>query len=147
MRVHHHPGCAGGLIVVTADGAIRVEGLTELRRAIRAAEDDVGRDELKATHLDAARIVADESERLVPRRSGLLASSIRAAGQQAKAVVRAGYKRIPYVGPIHFGWPGHNIAPQPFIYDALDRRADEVVEAYQRRVDKLASDLVRRANA
>lgn len=133
--------------MTTAEGAVHVEGLRELRRAIREAKDDLSKDALKATHLEGATIVADEAERIVPRRSGDLASSIRPAGQQAKAVVRAGRKSIPYAGVIHFGWAGHNIEPQPFIYDALDHRADEVVDAYQRQVDKIANKLVRNARA
>ena len=130
-----------------AEGAVHVEGLRELRGAIRVAKDDLSKGALKGAHLEGATIVSGEAKRIAPRLTGRLASSIRPAGQQAQAVVRAGKKAIPYAGVIHFGWAEHNIAPQPFIYDALDRRADEVIDAYARQVAKIADKLVRDAHA
>jgi hypothetical protein len=73
----------------------------------------------------------------VPRRSGLLESSIRSSGQASGGVVRSGSVGVPYAGPIHFGWPGHNIEPQPYLYDALDDRASQVVDVYEQRVNGL----------
>lgn len=53
-----------------------------------------------------------------PRRSGKLAGSIRPGATQKAGVVRAGRASIPYAGVIHWGWPGHNIAAQPFLTEA-----------------------------
>jgi hypothetical protein len=55
---------------------------------------------------------------------------VRAAGAQTRASVKAGFKRVPYAGVIHFGWPARGILPRPFLYDALDARRDEVMDAY-----------------
>ncbi len=48
-----------------------------------------------------------------------------------------------YAGVIHFGWPRHNIEPQPFLYDALDKRFDEVVRVYEKRITDLVHKLDR----
>ena len=52
-------------------------------------------------------------------------------------------KSVPYAGVIHFGWPRHNIEPQPFLYDALDRRSDEVIKLYEDRITDLVHKLDR----
>lgn len=93
--------------------------------------------DVKATNRAAAELVGERAAELVPVRSGLLRSTIRAAGQKAGAVVRAGTGSVPYAAPIHFGWPGRNIAPAPFLYDALDDRRAEVLAVYQSRVAEL----------
>lgn len=114
---------------------VKVEGARELRRALKQFEGGI--DDLKAAHADAAKIVADEAMQLVPRLSGLLESTIRSSGQASSGIVRAGTAGVPYAGVIHFGWPAHNIEPHPFLYDALDDRTAEVIEAYERHVDGL----------
>ncbi len=114
---------------------IRVDGGRELRRQLKAFQSGI--DGLKEIHRDTGELVGREAARLVPVRSGLLKSTIRAAGQASGAVVRAGFGRVPYAGPIHFGWPSHNISPTPFLYDALDARHDEVIDMYEKRVDGL----------
>lgn len=114
---------------------LTVEGARELRRQLKAFE--AGIDGLKEAHRDSGELVGREAARLVPVRSGLLKSTIRASGQAAGAVVRAGFARAPYAGPIHFGWPKRHIAPQPFLYDALDARHDEVIAMYEERVNGL----------
>lgn len=120
--------------------SIQVDGLRELRATLRAA--GLAYDELKGAGLEAAGLVLDLARQLTPVDSGALVGTERAAGQAKGAVVRAGYASVPYAGPIHFGWPDHGIAPNPFMYDALDERRGQVVEAYQRSVD----DIARRAS-
>ena len=115
--------------------SIQVDGAKELRRALKAV--DGGIDDLKAAHAESAEIVERRAEQLVPRVTGLLETTIRSTGQAAGGVVRAGRASVPYAGPIHFGWAGHNIEPQPFLYDALDDRTREVVEVYEKRVGSL----------
>lgn len=110
---------------------VRIEGLTELRVKMRAL-DKAARKELNVIAKAAAVPVATEAARRVPKLTGRLAASIRAAGTQKGAKVRAGRSAVPYAGPIHFGWPARNIRPQPFLYDALDDRRNEVLEAYER---------------
>lgn len=117
---------------------IEIEGLDELRRNIRKLEGGV--DDLKAANSSAAKIVENAAAPLVPRRTGRLRMSLRSSGTQRAGVVRAGKASVPYAGPIHFGWRKRNIRPQPFIYEAADRRRSEVLEAY----DKQVGDLIRK---
>lgn len=114
---------------------IKVEGARELKAALRKIEGGIA--DLKEAHADAAHIVEVRAVELVPYVSGNLAGSIRSSGTQAGGVVRSGAARVPYAGVIHFGWAARNIRPQPFLYDALDDRTDEVIETYEKQINKL----------
>lgn len=114
---------------------VKVEGAKELRKALKQFED--GTRDLKGAHLEAAQVVERRGVQLAPRRSGALAGSGRSSGQAAGGVVRFGRASVDYAPYVIFGVPSRNIAPQPFIYDALDDRATQVVEVYEAAVDKL----------
>ena len=120
---------------------VRVEGAQDLRRKINRLSDAVdaksAKSELKKAHLEGAEVVKAAALPLVPVRSGSLKATVRAAGTIRSGRVRAGFARVPYAGPIHFGWPARNIRPQPFLYDALDRRRSEVLAVYDDRVGAL----------
>jgi len=118
-----------------ASPSVKVEGAKELRRALKQFED--GASDLKGAHLEAARVVERRAGELVPRRSGALAGSGRSSGQASGGVVRFGRAAVPYAPYVIFGVPSRNMAPQPFIYDALDDRRSQVVEVYEAAVDKL----------
>lgn len=119
--------------------AVEVDGLREVVKALRQVEGAVG--DLKAANLEAAGIVRNKALDLVPRRSGRLAGTLRAAGQAGAGVVRAGNRGgVKYAGPIHFGWARRNIEPQPFLFDALDDRRDEVMQAYEKNL----GDIIRK---
>lgn len=122
-----------------AGDRVRVEGLRELRRALKAAEKDYG--DLKAAGLEAAKPVQETAKVLVPKLTGALESTIRSAGQASGAVVRAGFAAVPYAGVQHFGWPAHNIEPTPFLYDALDQRRQEVLAIYEKRVNDISKNI------
>lgn len=124
-----------------AGPVIEVKGAKELRRAIKQAADTGLIAEIKAANRDAAEIVAYEAQTIVPVKSSRLLESIRASGTQTAGIVRAGRASIPYAGVIHFGWPGHNIEPNPYLYDAADNRVDEVVEKYQAAIDRIADTI------
>jgi hypothetical protein len=94
-------------------------------------------EDLKALNLDVATLVSDRAKDIVPRRTGNLADTIRPAGTKTAGRVRAGFKRVPYAGVIHFGFPARRIQPQPFLYDALDQRRGEVFDAYFKGVKKI----------
>jgi hypothetical protein len=115
---------------------VEVVGLNELRAAFKKMGADIN--DLKGINLEAAQIVAKQAKTGVPKDTGLLDSTIRAAGQAAAGVVRAGAARAPYAGPIHFGWPARNIEAVPFLYDALDDRRSEVLSAYEAAIVRLA---------
>ena len=116
--------------------AVEVEGARELRKAFTAMGDEAVSD-LKAVNLEAAEIVAAAARPLVPKQTGKLESTVRAAAAKTRGSVKAGFKKVPYAGAVHFGWPARNISPQPFLYDAIDRRRDEVVQGYVDNVTNL----------
>jgi len=120
---------------------VRIEGMRELRKKIRVVLDEMdeqaARGELKNMNQEAAEIVRQRALTLVPVRTGQLRETLRAAGTQKSARVRAGFKRVPYAGPIHFGWAIRGIRPQPFLYDALDQRRREVFQHYDRQISSL----------
>ncbi len=101
--------------------------------------------ELKEGNKALGEIVGDRARQLVPVRSGALQKTIKAAKAAGGAKVNAGTpsltSKVPYAGPIHFGWRARDIDPNPFLYDALDERRDEVVAAYE----KQTADLLKKA--
>jgi HK97 gp10 family phage protein len=118
-------------------GRLEIEGLKEVQRDLRALSKD-SRDEMKDTHRKAGEIIAVAAKPLAPNLTGRLSSTIVSAPTQRQGRVRIGRgQSVPYAGPIHFGWPARRIKPQPFIYEALDGRRDEVLKVYEQRMDQL----------
>lgn len=124
--------------------AVEVEGAKELRKAFANLDDRL--DDLSDVNADAARIVEHEAESLVPVLTGRLRETIRTSRtKRSSAVLAGGRSLVPYAGPIHFGWRARNIEPQPFLYDALDHRRDEVVRRYEDGIDALVHRFDREA--
>ena len=122
---------------VEGQGLLQIEGLREVLRDVRRLGDDA-RDDMKDTHRKAGEVVARAAKPLAPVRTGRLASTIVSAPTQKQGRVRIGRgQSIPYGGPIHFGWPARRIKPQPFIYDALDSRREDVRRVYEQRIGEL----------
>lgn len=123
-------------------GGFKVDGLKALQKEIRKTEDVEMKKRLRLANKEAAQVVADQAKVEVPRRSGRLARSIGTQASQTSAFVKAGTAaRVPYAGPIHFGWPKRNIRPQPFLYEAMDKRIGEVRKAYEKNLGKITKDL------
>jgi hypothetical protein len=119
-----------------AETTIKVEGLRELLTALRKIDPDL-KLEIKQANRQAATVVYNAAIPMVPVRTGRLRASVRVLASQRRGQVAAGKKSVPYAGPIHFGWRAHNIAPNPFLYKALDKRRNEVIRSYERSVDKV----------
>jgi len=116
---------------------IQVDGLSELQKALREAGGDDLKAALKEVNKEAAEVVAATARSRVPVRSGSLLSSLRTSATLKSGVIRIGKAKVPYAGPIHFGWPKRHIHPQPFLYDSLDARYSQVIKIYEDRIDKL----------
>lgn len=99
--------------------AVRVEGARQLRASLKRAGLDV--QDLKDAHRKVAEQVAHDALPDTPRRSGALARSLRPAGTQSAAVVRAGRASVPYAAAIHWGSPKQHIRAQSWIYNAAQR--------------------------
>jgi hypothetical protein len=92
---------------------ISVDGDETLNRTLRAAEADLA----DMDQSDSARMVAQRAAARAPKRSGTLARSVYAKGLgKGEAVVQS---ELVYAPVIHYGWAAHNIAPQPFLTEAL----------------------------
>lgn len=104
--------------ITNGDVHLRVEGLGKTLRKLSKAGADA--QDMKDLMHSIGMLVAKDAH--APVRSGALGASLRAGRGKTKAVVRAGGARVPYAGVIHYGWPARNIAPNPFILDALQRQ-------------------------
>ncbi len=114
---------------------LRVVGLrTSLRQLERAGASAA--DMRDAMHRIGA-LVARAAAPRAPRVSGALAGTIRPGRGKTKAVVRAGGARVPYAGVRHYGWPARNIAPAPFLLDALTSSRTAVVRQLDRELGQL----------
>jgi HK97 gp10 family phage protein len=120
---------------------IQVEGLAALIKAMRQAELEL--DDLKTANQSAARIVADDARGRAPQRTGALAASGRANRAAKKANVIFGSARVPYAGPIHWGWESRHIKAQPFITEAVKATQDEWLAAYERDLNRIIDDIER----
>ncbi|MBB1251842.1 hypothetical protein [Streptomyces alkaliterrae] len=112
---------------------IRVEGLRELQQAMRRLRDSELDRRVKDVNKDVAKLVAAEAKslRAVPTKSGKLRRSIGALASRSDASVKAGSAaRVPYAGPLHWGWRRRNIRPRPFLRWAAGRKYDEAHETY-----------------
>ena len=117
--------------------AVRVEGLSAFIRAMKRAEVDL--DELKDATQRAGEIVLAAATGRAPRRKGALASSGRASRTTRRAIVRFGSARVPYAGPIHWGWPRRGIAAHPFALDAAKATEPVWLAGYARDLEQIAT--------
>lgn len=112
---------------------IEIENLRELRSAFAGLEQAMDlKNELKDVLRGGAEIVLEEALLRVPVRSGALKGTLRAGGGVTGANIKAGFARVPYAGAIQYGVEKKtgrpaNIKPNPFLTDAADAKASEVV--------------------
>lgn len=109
--------------------AVEVENLGQTIRQIKAIDPKLV-EELKGANREIAEDVTQVARGLVRIDSGRLQASIRPGATARTGLVRAGRGSVPYAAVQHFGWPARNISPDPFLYDALDERREEVERRY-----------------
>lgn len=115
-----------------------VDGLKDLAKALRKLEDKDFIKELKAANKRASEAAVAAAKAEAPVRSGRLRDSIKPNVTQTSGGLKAGTAaRVPYAGPIHFGWPRRFIPANPFIYRGLDKAMPEIIKAYEEDVVKL----------
>ena len=109
----------------------------KFRKELEAVGDEANED-LKKANLEGVEQVLAEALRRVPVRSGKLKATIKGSASKVRGTIRAGTKaKTIYAWPIHFGWAARNITPNPFLYEALDDRRDEVKEAYETQIAEI----------
>lgn len=136
--------------------AIQVDGFRGLSRGLAELGDDLPA-KLKQVSKAAAEPVAHLARQLAPyghaadpRRGhpGALGRSIRTGATTRSATVKAGGRAVPYAGVVHFGgrkkgrnaWR-HAISPQPFLFQALDRRRAQTIGLFTDGVAALLDDV------
>lgn len=112
----------------------RIDNLNSVVRALQALGLDV--EDLKDAFSEIARFGAVEAARFAPKLTGRLAGDVRGNRAKAKAVITAGRVRVPYAGPINYGWAKRGIAPSGFM-----QKADKAVQPYALR--RLEADINR----
>lgn len=140
---------------MAASVGLQVEGLNELRAALRKAE-VVGLPEaLKMANRSVAELVVDIATPMTPRRHGDLAHSLRALATQTAGKVRAGSAAVPYAAAIHWGRkvgnvgrpPGNRKGPnvitgRPFLWDAVRKAQVQVAHEYEQAIDRLVTQAI-----
>ncbi|RGU31637.1 HK97 gp10 family phage protein [Bifidobacterium pseudocatenulatum] len=124
-----------GTVAAGGNGYIQLKGASELARGLKQAGADLK--DLKAVNREAAQIVVPEAKSLAPNKSGRLAASIRAGATQKAGVVRVGTKKVPYAGPINYGWPKHNIKATYFANKAAKNTEPQWTQLYADAVQKI----------
>lgn len=101
--------------------AVKITGLNQVVRDLAAlgVELDDMKDVMAAIATEGSKVMA----RFVPKKSGALRSTVRGNRAKARAVVTAGRAKVPYAGPINYGWPARGIQPANFT-----GRTDAVME-------------------
>ncbi|MFM2078090.1 MAG: hypothetical protein RJA49_1980 [Actinomycetota bacterium] len=133
--------------------SVRVTGLRELRRDLKAASNVAGSKELRKGLRDATSIVAVDARNRASAFSRRAASSIAAGVAADRGYVAGGRKSIGWYGWADFGsrtprrgnprskgpWAGSGKGPPRgrFIYAAIDAKETEVVAAIRGAVDDL----------
>lgn len=92
---------------------ISVEGLSRKVRALEQMGTEVT--DLKDSMGRIATAVQPDYERFTPRRTGKLIANYRTGRAKGKAILYVGSARVPYAGPINFGWPARNIQPTNYV--------------------------------
>jgi hypothetical protein len=140
-------------------GSIQVIGLTRTLKELKDFGDKGTLDAIKKANLEAANQLVKAALPLVPRQSGALVGTVKAVNSVRYAAVRAGSPKVPYAGPIHWGWavvgathkgkltPSsprrfRNIKPQPFFAKAYGYTKEEIMNNYE----KLMNDALKKYN-
>jgi HK97 gp10 family phage protein len=116
---------------------VSVVGLDEVLRDLRKLQDKEIPKAIRTANYDAAKLVVPTARGEAPKRTGKLAASVSAKATTRVGSVKAGSRvRVPYAGPIHFGWWKRHIKPNPFLYRAVDKRIGDVYRQYEKQLEK-----------
>ena len=113
---------------------VQVKGADRLVDTLKASAEQLA--DLQRAHEAVGAMVSSAARGLAPKRSGALAASVAATVAVAGVDVGAD---TPYAGVIHWGWPAHNIAAQPFIEKAIEGTQAQSEQIYLTEVDDILS--------
>lgn len=122
---------------------VRVEGVDQVLAALDAAGADVTD---RKVNKAAADLVLAAADPLAPKGpTGKLKKSGKSTATNKVGVVHYGGPSIPWAGPVIFGAPpprkqGGFVRPNPFPFEAGDRRREDVIDVYSRATTKALTD-------
>ncbi|MFN8493843.1 MAG: HK97-gp10 family putative phage morphogenesis protein [Caldilineaceae bacterium] len=105
-----------------------VEKLKQMERATR-------NEELRTALAEGGEIILAAAQAMAPVKDGDLKASLYVDTASSKAQVQIKSDLI-YAPIIEFGWPDHNIEPQPFMRPALDENTDAVRAAMEEQLKR-----------
>lgn len=108
-----------------ADEGLVVEGAVELDRTLHKLADDL--DDLTPADQKAADVLLELAGPHTPRDTGALAASGHVVVDDTGGTVV--YDEV-YAGVIHYGWPDHNIDPQPWLEHAAEEHTTDLTDVY-----------------
>ncbi len=118
---------------------VTVDGVSRLAQDLAAIGAEL--DDLKEVMADVADEVADIAARLAPRNTGALARSIKGKGTAHRATIKAGgTTRVPYAGPINYGWKARNIKPSRFMQRADWYMKPRTMSRLQTAIDRMIKE-------
>ncbi len=127
---------------------VRVTGLVELNRALKALGPEVQK-ELKAANFEVGSMVADDARSIAMGLGGVaakVAPSIKATKTATGAAVSFGGAAYPMAGGAEFGslrykqfqpWRGNGSDAGYFVYPAIRQDADQIEATYLDRIDDI----------
>ncbi len=116
---------------------IRVTGLRTMARDARRTITRMDKGIRGANKRSVERVLVPRIRSAAPRRKGWLAGSVRARATAQRAQIIVGTPvKVPYAGPINFGWPLRHIAAQEFIYSSIAAVEEEMLDVYIFEIDK-----------
>lgn len=127
---------------------VNVEGLAELRRALKAVSADAPR-ELNAAAKDVAGIVADDARGTAAGLGGVaakVAPSIKPSGTARGGAINIGGPAYPMAGGAEFGGQGRPTTQQfkphlgrtgYFVYPSIRSNADRIADTFSDKLDDL----------
>jgi hypothetical protein len=134
-------------INATSQG-VRVTGLKELNKALKALGPDVQK-ELKAANFEVGSMVAGDAQSIAQGLGGVaakVAPTIKATKTQAGAAVSLGGAAYPFAAGAEFGGQGRPTTQQfkphlgrtgYFVYPSIRQNADEIESTYVERLDDI----------
>jgi len=108
-----------------------IQGAARLRSTLAAARSDF----TDMDQSESARLIESRAAQRAPKRSGRLASSVRARdlGKGAAEVASS----LIYAPVIHYGWPAHSISANPFLETAATDSVPLVQAANLKEADRI----------
>lgn len=125
--------------------SIRIPNLRQIQNAL--IDLGISKQELGAATFKAGTITAVKAKELVPKRSGKLASTIKARKMATKVVVVAGNNTTAkYAGLQNFGSKRKGVKGAYFFQMAIRRTRQEVLDVYLDELQDLVNKAERKAN-